>query len=373
MKVLTLSYDGKLTSQGRQSKKELAMEECLRWPYGNGCVTTHRLGNVSPSTYRQNPYLSSQALFTMQTIHYGWLAGCLLLAVACSSPQPPDRGTPATLVAHSEPDFGAYWYAGKAELSRYTLQQARYGSIHSGEAVLIFVTEDFLTDRQVKLESEPTNRSAPVLKLNLSRKFVTGIYDYSLFTSVFTPIQADRFSRTLKVTTSVQDWCGQTYSQLNYRRNRYQVADHSYFQNEADQQYAVEGTWLEDELWTRIRLGPQTLPTGEVRLIPGTATARLRHQRLQPRAARAELRPFAGNEFAGTSLLAYTLTYPDRTLRIVFEKAFPHLIAGWEETYADRNQTLTTRAVRTRTMRTDYWTKNAPQDTTLRTELGVKQ
>ncbi|MBC7921638.1 MAG: hypothetical protein H7Z75_11195 [Ferruginibacter sp.] len=308
----------------------------------------------------------------MQTIHHCWLAGCLLLAVACSSPQSPDRGTPATLVAHSEPDFGAYWYAGKAELSRYTLEQARYGSINPGEAVLIFVTEDFLTDRQVKLESEPTKRSTPVLKLNFSRKFVTGIYDYSLLTSVFTPIQTDRFPRTLKVTTTAQEWCGHTFSQLNYRRNRYQVAGYSYFQNEADEAYAVEGTWLEDELWTRIRLDPQTLPTGEIRLVPGTAAARLRHQRLQPQPARAELAPFAGNGFAGTSLLAYTLTYPDRTLRIVFEKDFPHLIAGWEDTYPERNRTLTTRAVRTRTMRTDYWAKNAPRDTTLRTELGIK-
>jgi len=40
-------------------------------------------------------------------------------------------------------EFGAYWYQGKAELTSYTLEQARYGEVHPGEAVLVFVTEDF--------------------------------------------------------------------------------------------------------------------------------------------------------------------------------------------------------------------------------------
>ena len=33
--------------------------------------------------------------------------------------------------------FGRYWYQGKAELTRYELNQARYGELHTGEAVLI--------------------------------------------------------------------------------------------------------------------------------------------------------------------------------------------------------------------------------------------
>ncbi len=48
--------------------------------------------------------------------------------------------------------FKGYWYQGKAELTRYQLEQARYGEIHSGDAVLIFVTENFLLDKQVKHE-----------------------------------------------------------------------------------------------------------------------------------------------------------------------------------------------------------------------------
>ena len=48
--------------------------------------------------------------------------------------------------------FSVYWNQGKAELARYELQQVRYGEIHQGDAVLIFVTEDFLKDKQVKYD-----------------------------------------------------------------------------------------------------------------------------------------------------------------------------------------------------------------------------
>jgi len=84
-------------------------------------------------------------------------------------------------------EFKNYWYAGKAELSSYKLQQARYGEIHSGTAVLVFVTEDFSKSKQVKLDHPENagNDKLPVLKLNFTKKFVTGIYPYSMMMSAF--------------------------------------------------------------------------------------------------------------------------------------------------------------------------------------------
>ena len=60
-----------------------------------------------------------------------------------------------------------YWNQGKAELTSFELQQARYGELHPGSAVLIFVTEPFSKTKQVKLDDP---RRAPddaveVLKL----------------------------------------------------------------------------------------------------------------------------------------------------------------------------------------------------------------
>lgn len=270
--------------------------------------------------------------------------------------------------------FTDYWFAGKAEISSYRLEQAQYGALNPGSAVLIFVTEDFRTDTQVKSESPETrDRSTPVLKTNLVRKCLTGIYDYAMFTSVFTPVETAKFPRTLKASTSVQEWCGHSYMQLNLRTMGYAVSSRSYFEKEATEDYQVGVTWLEDELWNRIRLAPDKLPTGEVSIIPSSVSGRLRHRKLDPLPATAQLGPYSGNAFAGAGLQAYTLTYTgDGTrLMIVFEKAFPHRIVGWEETYKQKDKLLTSRAVLQKTILSDYWNHNAPADSVLRKELGL--
>ena len=111
----------------------------------------------------------------------------------------PKESTPpkekVTLVEKkSEPlvnnQFHNYWYAGKAELNSYELKQSKYGEIRKGEVVLVFVTEPFSLSKQVKLDNpnKAGKDNVPVMKLNQIRKFTTGIYDYSIVTSVFTPV-----------------------------------------------------------------------------------------------------------------------------------------------------------------------------------------
>ncbi len=270
--------------------------------------------------------------------------------------------------------FSDYWFAGKAELNSYQLEQAQYGALNPGSAVLIFVTEDFRTDTQVKSESpESRDKSVPVMKTNLVRKFNTGIYDYSLFTSVFTPINNSQFTNTLKVSTSVQEWCGHSYVQLNLKSGGYDVSSRSYFEKEATEDYHVDKVLLEDELWNRVRLAPDKLPTGDIMLIPSSVSGRLRHRKLDPLAATAQKQPYTGNAFKGDSLQAYTVSYTADASKfmIVFENKFPYRIVGWEETYKQKDKLLTSRAVLQKTMLTDYWSHNAPADSTLRKELNL--
>ena len=57
-------------------------------------------------------------------------------------------------------EFKNYWYSGEAEITSYELEQARYGEIRQGKAVLVFVTENFLPNIQVKADEEnPPNIS----------------------------------------------------------------------------------------------------------------------------------------------------------------------------------------------------------------------
>ncbi len=271
-------------------------------------------------------------------------------------------------------NFRDYWYNGQAEISRYALDQAQYGANNPGEAILIFVTEDFRTDTQVKLESDAEDKATSVLKLNAIRRFVTGIYDYSLYSSVFTPINIKKYEHSQKVTMSSQDWCGQVYYQLNLVGENYDVMQRSYFERNATEDFRIDAAWLEDEIWTRLRMNPAALPQGETTVIPAAYAARIAGQKLEPQKAVGTLSAYTGSEFTGKSLQQYALNYPgaQRELRIIFEKAFPYVIAGWEETYPSRGKVLTTRATRTEQIRSDYWSHNAPTDTTLRNKLGIK-
>jgi len=264
--------------------------------------------------------------------------------------------------------FGRYWYQGKAELTRYELNQARYGEMHAGEAVLIFVTEPFLPDKQVKLEEGDPSKGITVLKLNSVRKFFTGIYPYSLMTSTFTPVDFSR-TRTLKVASSSQEWCGQTFTQVNFRNGRYEGALRSYFEAEGDREFDFGPAWLEDELWTRIRLAPETLPVGRVEVVPGLQYARLWHKEVRPEKAEATLRS-DGRENV------YSLDYSaiSRRLAIRFQKDFPYRIVGWTETQPgafDGSPLLTTKAVATASLQLDYWKRHNNADAHFRKELGL--
>jgi len=278
-------------------------------------------------------------------------------------------GEEAPLVKGDHEAFGEAWYQGKAELSRFTLEQSRYGETHPGDAVQIFVTEPFLAEKQVKHEFGD-DESYTVLKLNFTKKFLTGIYPYSLMTSAFTRVDFER-PETAKVSFSAQEWCGHQFSQLNRRGDGYDHTSFSYFQSEGDQERRLPDVWLEDDLWTRLRIAPETLPLGEVRMIPALEHLRLRHVEPKAMKARGSMEEVKDERFGKESVYRYEVAYAegDRSLAIFFEKAMPYAILGWVETLGDSE----TVAVRTHSIWLDYWSRNRPEDRALREELGLSQ
>ncbi len=263
-------------------------------------------------------------------------------------------------------EFKDYWYSGTAEITSYSLMQERYGEIREGAAVNIFVTEDFLPDAQVKANNA-SEENISVMKLNQMKNFNTGIYPYSILTSTFSPIATKE--HPLKITNSVQEWCGQVYMQLNNREN-FEIESHSYFQGEADQKLSLPKTYLENELWNLIRINPEELPTGDVMIIPSFEYLRLRHKEIKEHNAFASLKQ-------GDSITIYTLNYPDlqRQLMLFFSSTFPYEIEKWEEVNAaDQNDTLRlkTTATKLKRIKSDYWTKNRNENLNLRDSLQLK-
>ena len=298
----------------------------------------------------------------------GWLAAC---------------GTPATPEASSEvyartvsldaeeaatrPEgWDEYWYAGLAEVNTYDLTQVRYGEPREGEAVLVFVTEPFLPEAQVKDDGQPSDEEAvSVLKLNRIHRFTTGIYDYSLMLSAFTPVSRDRYPQTLKTTLSSQDWCGHSWFQLNRRGDaEYAATRRSYFQGEADVDGEISGAeLLEDELPSLVRLDPDLVPRGRVRAVPGAMFASMQH--VMPAALEAEV-----SVERGTENFTVAISYPqlERELTYTFSASFPHELRGWRETVAE--EMLSEGTLRA-TRRSAYWGENAARFAPLRDTLGL--
>ncbi|MEM9835061.1 MAG: hypothetical protein AAF828_01085 [Bacteroidota bacterium] len=303
------------------------------------------------------------------------------LLLACDGPQKEvataslsGTNVNAKVTSRFSGELDPYWYQGKAELNTYELQQSRYGEVHPGVATLIFVSEDFLTDKQVKNDRYSNPNSAPILKTNQIRRFTTGIYDYSVMTSVFTPTQVDKFPHTLKVTNSSQDWCGQTFAQLNYQGgDNWQAQLRSYFESEGDLSDNVKGDWLEDEIFNRLRIDPNGLPIGAQQAIPSMQYFRFTHKPFATFAATTSLAEYAGEDFTGANLKEYSIVYPsiNRTVKIVFEAAVPYKIVGWTESYPSRGRQLTTKATLKKSILAPYWEQNSNRYADEHTNLGL--
>lgn len=264
--------------------------------------------------------------------------------------------------------FGDYWYQGKAELTSYDLTQVRYGQKREGHAVLVFVTEDFSKEKQVKLDNPQANpeHAEKVMKLNFTKKFKTGIYPYSMMSSIFNPVYPENDLHAVKITTSVQEWCGHVFMQFNKGTNNYDAMIRSYFESEGDQNFSLPKAWSEDELWNLLRLDPSAIPSGNVKMIPSTMYFRLKHK--QTAAYKASIEKDIQGE--NSSLI---IKYPDlkRTVKINYQNSFPFKINSWEETYPENGEMMTTTGTLKKRIMLDYWNRNSVTDSTYREVLEL--
>lgn len=269
-----------------------------------------------------------------------------------------------------------YWKQGKAEVNVYTLSQNRYKENYPGHVVSVFVTEDFLTEKQVKNEYYSNPNSTWILKNIQIKKFNTGVYDYSLFSSVFTPIDRTKYPKSLKVSASSQEWCGTIYTQFNnVFQHDYKVEQRSYFEKEGDVNTRIKRGFLEDEVFTVLRMNPEFLKKGRFQMIPAANFIQLKHLKLKTYEVEGSIRTYKESEFKGEKLNEYRLYYPSlkRTLRIVYENKAPYKIVGWLDSFpsAFDKKIRTTKAIIKKQKMMPYWSQNSLKDVALRKELGL--
>ncbi len=269
-----------------------------------------------------------------------------------------------------------YWKNGKAEINNYELFQKRYGEQRKGNAVMIFVTEPFLPETQVKYDGIKTSEKVDeVLKLNFSKNFFTGVYPYSIMTSVFTPFNKNILN-PYKITMSSQDWCGQSFYQLNNKGDQFDVKIFSYFQKISDVNFNVDRHFSEDNIWNTIRLNSNSLPLGEFQIIPSAEHVRLNEGEFKPTSAKATLNKLENIEIADGEINSYRINFTElnRSLEIYFDDSEERKILGWDEIFIndeDDSEDVHTKARLKSSMMLDYWNKNSNSDSTFARQLGL--
>lgn len=264
-------------------------------------------------------------------------------------------------------DFWEHWGDGRAELSSYRIRTVRYGEPRDGELVLIYVTEPHDRRTWIKDDDATEPHRVEVLKLNASLKFMTGIYPYSVMTSVFSPVDdwgGARF-RPVKISTSVQEWCGTTHQQLWPGPDGFRSLRLSYFAGEGermDRAAVPDGTLYEDALLIQLRELDGPFAGGgdwEGRLVPSLWDVRRGHGRAEP--VPATITREEPEEGTGTR---FTVRRGDAEMRIDVEGAYPHRILGWTTSAGDTVELVETR-------RLAYWRLNDAGGVRFRTELGL--
>ena len=172
----------------------------------------------------------------------------------------------------------------------------------------------------------------------------------------------------MKVSASVQEWCGQVYVEMN-KKNKYDVMVRSYFEGESKNE-KMRVVALEDEILTQIRINPATLPVGDLEMIPSFTFTRLKHVDLKPYHCHTGL-----IEQIDTNIYVIDYKGIDRKVEIKFQPDFPYRILGWRESYksgfGEKARWLTSSGQLQSSVLLDYWTKNSVADSTYRKELKL--
>jgi hypothetical protein len=292
-----------------------------------------------------------------------FLAACLVSRARTEGEDRPSF--PEKPLKRVSSDFARQWFDGNAELSSYKTITPRYGELREAELVLIYVTEPLDRRTWIKDDDAKEPERVTVLKLNESLKFVTGLYPYSVLTSIFSPVDdwgGERFS-PVKATLSCQEWCGHVFEGFWPGRDRFRHQVISYFASEGEKTEAVatpEGALYEDALLIQLReLDGPFAQGGDWKgaLVPALWRVRRAHQ--GPRAVEATIKRSDQGETT-----RFVLDAGDYRRTFDVEKAPPHRVLGW--TTSDGES-----ARQVKSARLAYWKMNGPGNETRREEIGL--
>lgn len=268
--------------------------------------------------------------------------------------------------------FWKAWGDGRAEMNSYNAKIERYGQSRTAELVLIYVTEPMNRQTWIKDDAVSGKDRISTLKLNISLKFKTGLYPYSVMTSVFSPVdhwRKERFSPA-KITLSAQDWCGHVFASVWPSRQSYLHQLNSYFSSEGEKRaiVPVQGEHLyEDALLIQLRELSGVFNGGKAwkgKVIPSLWRNRKKHRSLLPQDATLTRKTTTQD---GKKVHQFTLTYTRQnfTQTYTVEADGAQRMLGW--TNSD-GEVLSLN----KSLRLPYWNLSSPSDSSYRKKLGLQ-
>ncbi len=273
--------------------------------------------------------------------------------------------------------FNSLWYDGNAEISTYSLEQFQYGETRQGTRVMVFVTEPMRLENNIKPDVRLADElMVRVIKLNDHRHFVTGIYDYTVMTSVFTSVENKKpygNMATMKVAFSSQEWCGMVFERIIRKPGRYEGSLYSYFETPGEQSYHFSADKLqtEDNLWIRVReLNGPFLKEGEskeITLLPSRWILRKTHQKdgaVEAVVSKGQSQK-RSTSLGEIDVMPFSWTIDTAVTTVWVEKAYPRRIVEFCERDGSSGKLIVSR-------REPYWKQSSNEFLHLRQELGLE-
>lgn len=265
--------------------------------------------------------------------------------------------------------FSRQWFSGDAELNGYEATVPRYGEPRDAELVLIYVTEPMNRQTWIKDDDARGDDRVGVLKLNISLKFTTGVYPYSVLTSVFSPYGdwgRERLS-PVKLTLTAQEWCGHVFHGVWPGEDQAISQLFSYFAQEGETRSHLQtpaGTLYEDALLIQLR--ELDGPFAEGRDWRGSVVPSLWRTRRQhrPLAAQPATITRARADLDGAPVNRFTLRYGDIERVLDVEASGARRLLGWRTNDGERVRLA-------RSARMPYWQLNHNADLGRRAEFGA--
>jgi hypothetical protein len=285
-----------------------------------------------------------------------------------------------SLEGYSGRDFRSLWYDGNAEISSYRIELERYGEMRRGTRVMIVVTEPLRRSTRIKPDvALPELQKLEVIKLNDTVTFQTGIYPYSVMTSVFQSVAASEgyaAGTLVKQTVTVQEYCGQVYEQLYRKDGQFRQSLYSYFESEGEGSEAFpeeDGPiYSEDQFWMLLRnLDREFVALNQSRTLKAVPSAWLRRKaHVQPHVVDSTLTLETGEKmrwggrYVATRVARWDLE--GRWVRLDLEADYPHRILKYETSSGEKGELLGT-------LRLPYWKLNRLRDEHYLKKLGLKR